>query len=46
MLITQESGCASGTDYFRNLNSSLKNNKSELFIWNLMVKCWSDRVKF
>ena len=46
MLITQESGCASGTDCFRNLNSSLKNQKPELFIWNLMVKYWSDRVQF
>ena len=46
MLITQEPGCASRTDCFRNLNSSLKNQKSELFIWNLMVKYWSDRVKF
>ena len=46
MLITQESGCASETDCFRNLNSSLKIQKPELFIWNLMVKYWSDRVKF
>ena len=45
MLITQESGCASGTDCFQNLNSSLKNQKPELFIWNLMVKYWSDRVQ-
>ena len=46
ILITQESGYASGTDCFQNLNSSLKNQKSELFIWNLMVKYRSDRVKF
>ena len=46
MLIIQEYGCASRTDCFQNLNSSLKNQKSELFIWNLMVKYWSDRVKF
>ena len=46
MLITQESGCASGTDCFWNFNSSLKNQKPELFIWNLMVKYWSDRIKF
>ena len=46
MLITQESGCASGMNCFRNLNSSLKNWKPKLFIWNLMVKYWSDRVKF
>ena len=46
MLITQESGCVSGADCFWNLNSSFKNQKSELFIWNLMVKYWSDRVKF
>ena len=31
---------------FQNLNWSLKNQKSELFLWNLMVKYWSDRVKF
>ena len=46
MLITQESGCASGTDCFWNLNSSLKNQKPFHFIWNLMVKYWSDRIKF
>ena len=40
MLIIQESGCTSGMDCFRNLNSSLKNQKPELFIWNLMVKYW------
>ena len=46
MLITQESGCASGMNCSQNLNSSLKNPKPELFIWNLMVKYWPDRVKF
>ena len=46
MLSTQESGCASGMDCFWKLNPSLKNQKPELFIWNLMVKYWSDRVKF
>ena len=30
----------------QNLNWSLKNQKSELFVWNLMVKYWSDRIKF
>ena len=45
MLITQESGCASGTECFQNLNVSFKSPKPELFIWNLMVKYWSDRVK-
>ena len=30
----------------QNLNSSLKNQKLELFLWNLIVKYWSDRVKF
>ena len=46
MLITQESGCASGMDCFWNLNWRLKNQKSELFVINLMVRYWSDRVKF
>ena len=31
---------------FQNLNWSLKNQKLELFLWNLMVRYWSDRVKF
>ena len=31
---------------FQNLNWGLKNQKLELFLWNLMVKYWSDRVKF
>ena len=30
----------------QNLNSSLKNQKLELFVWNLMVKYLSDRLKF
>ena len=30
---------------FQNLNWGLKNQKSELFLWNLMVKYWSDRIK-
>ena len=30
----------------QNLNWSLKNQKLELFVWNLMVKYWSDRIKF
>ena len=30
---------------FQNLNWGLKNQKLELFLWNLMVKYWSDRIK-
>ena len=32
MFIAQESGCASGMDCFQNLNSSLKNQKSEIYL--------------
>ena len=31
---------------FQNLNWGLKNQNSELFLWNLMVKYWSDEIKF
>ena len=30
---------------FQNLNWGLKNQISELFLWNLMVKYWSHRIK-
>ena len=46
MLITQQSGCASGTDCSRNLNLSTKNQNSAHLISIQIVKYWSHRVKF
>ena len=46
MLITQQSGCASGMDCSRNLNLSMKNQNSTHLICIQIVKYWSHRVKF
>ena len=40
MLVTQQSGCASGTNCSRNLNSSMKNQNSEHLICIQIVKYW------
>ena len=46
MLITQQSGCASGTDCSRKLNSSMKNKPFDNLTCIQIVKYWSHRVKF
>ena len=45
MLITQQSGCLSGTDCSRNLNLYMKNQNSAHLICIQMVKYWSHIYK-
>ena len=46
MLITQQSGCASGTDCSRKLSSSMKSKPFDHLTFIQIVKYWSHRIKF